>query len=115
MADTPGDDRTLSGDANGSDQHHIDVARAESQFNELYRALSRRSTHPHREGKEDDHSANEKDLEKSDDAPFDLREYLSSTNDANQRAGIAHKHVGVTWEGLSVEVAGGVDHKVSTR
>ncbi|KAI6015643.1 pleiotropic drug resistance ABC transporter [Pisolithus marmoratus] len=30
--------------------------------------------------------------------PFDLREYLTSSNDANQAAGIRHKHVGVTWE-----------------
>lgn len=113
MTDTPGDDLTLRGDVSpsgGSDSHHIDIVRAETQFNELYRALSARSQGDDAE----DHSANEKDVEKDAEAPFDLREYLSSSNDAHQRAGIAHKHVGVTWDNLRVEVAGGVDHKVRT-
>jgi len=67
----------------------IDVALAKSEFSELSRQLSRRS-----------HSASAStincepgELEKgaaSDDA-FDFREYLTSSNDANQRAGIKHK------------------------
>ena len=54
------------------------------------------------------------DIEKGADVnePFDLREYLSSSNDANEAAGIKHKHVGVTWEDLEVEVVGSADMKV---
>ena len=43
---------------------------------------------------------------------FDLREYLTSSNDANAAAGIKHKHVGVTWEDLEVSGIGGDDNKV---
>ncbi|KAI0321644.1 ABC-2 type transporter-domain-containing protein [Amylostereum chailletii] len=57
-----------------------------------------------------------KDIEKAGDAsPFDLREFLSSSNDANQRAGIKHKHVGVTWEDFEVQVVGGANSKVYVR
>ncbi|KAI0673630.1 ABC-2 type transporter-domain-containing protein [Trametes maxima] len=43
---------------------------------------------------------------------FDLRAYLTSSHEANERAGIAHKHVGVTWENLEVEGIGGAGHKL---
>jgi ATP-binding cassette subfamily G (WHITE) protein 2 (SNQ2) len=86
---------------------HVDIASAEAKFNELARELSR-------------HSELEKptaDVEKGDGAEnggaFDLREYLTSSNDANDAAGIKHKHVGVTWENLQVDVMGGLDSKVS--
>jgi len=56
------------------------------------------------------------DLEKGHDGDrqetFDLREYLTSSNDANSAAGIKHKHVGVTWEVLEVSGIGGGDNKV---
>lgn len=56
------------------------------------------------------------DLEKGHDGDrretFDLREYLTSSNDANSAAGIKHKHVGVTWEDLEVSGIGGGDNKV---
>ena len=56
------------------------------------------------------------DLEKGHDGDrqetFDLREYLTSSNDANSAAGINHKHVGVTWEDLEVSGIGGEDNKV---
>ncbi|OBZ78638.1 Brefeldin A resistance protein [Grifola frondosa] len=41
-----------------------------------------------------------------------LREYLTSSNSASERAGLLHKHVGVTWENLQVDVFGGANHKV---
>ena len=56
-----------------------------------------------------------KDIEKGvsdSERPFDLREYLTSSNDANERAGIKHKHVGVTWEDFHVDVFGGSNFKV---
>ncbi|KAI0800819.1 ABC-2 type transporter-domain-containing protein [Fomes fomentarius] len=62
-------------------------------------------------------SWSEKDLEKGSEpqARFNLREYLTSSNDTYQSAGIKHKHVGVTWENLQVDVAGGVGQKAFVR
>ncbi|OSD06180.1 hypothetical protein PYCCODRAFT_1384259 [Trametes coccinea BRFM310] len=112
MADSPGDDRTLRGDATPlPDSHHVDVAAAEAQFHELERALSVRS----RQADSDDHPIKERDLEageKREETAFDLKAYLSSSNDAYQKAGLAHKHVGVTWENLQVDVVGGVGQKI---
>lgn len=111
MAETPGDDRTLydvrtvEGEI---DAHHVDVREAEQTFNELSKTLSRRSE---KANKHDSAISNVSDPEKAEE-PFDLREYLTSSNDANQSAGIKHKHVGVTWENLQVEVNGGADFKV---
>ena len=117
MADTPGDDHTLRPDE--VDNHHIDVQEAEGLFNELSKTLSRHSGH----GTERPDpssiapSGPRKDIEKGDfddeDTRFDLREYLQSSNDANQAAGIKHKHVGVTWKDLEVRAFGGDDDKVS--
>ncbi|RPD82151.1 hypothetical protein L226DRAFT_497300 [Lentinus tigrinus ALCF2SS1-7] len=111
MADTPADDRTLRGDATPlPDSHHVDIAQAEAQFNELQRVLSIRSQQADSERTQ---SANEKDVEKGEPhEEFDLREYLSSTSAAADRAGLAHKHVGVTWENLQVEGVGGIGHKI---
>ncbi|KIJ66534.1 hypothetical protein HYDPIDRAFT_86385 [Hydnomerulius pinastri MD-312] len=94
----------------------VDIKQAEQTFNELARTLSRRShtaAQPsHQTSKTV--SISSADLEKGEQAeqPFDLREYLTSSNDANQAAGIKHKHVGVTWEDLEVKVIGGADHKI---
>ena len=115
MADTPGDDRTLRGDATPlvvGDAHHVDIAQATAQFNELQRTLSIRSQ---RANSDTTRSAHEKDLEKGgqhDEETFDLRAYLTSSNEQSQAAGISHKHVGVTWENLEVEGFGGIGHKV---
>jgi len=66
-------------------------------------------------------SENLEDIEKglpNSDGPFDtfnLRECLTSSNEANKAAGIQPKHVGVTWEDLQVTVGGSIDHKVRSR
>lgn len=96
---------------------HIDIDKAEDTFNELARQLSRHSNARAEHSRQTSRTASVHtgaDLEKGDiaDRPFDLREYLTSSNDANQAAGIKHKHVGVTWEHLEVKVIGGADHKV---
>ena len=95
---------------------HVDVEKAEDTFNELARQLSRQSVRLDR-SKQTSRTASvyNGDLEKGDEAekPFDLHDYLMSSNDANQAAGIKHKHVGVTWEDLEVRVIGGADHKAS--
>lgn len=115
MSDTPADDRTLSGDVSTPrhDAHHVSVAEAEAAFHQLERVLSVRS----RSSKTENTSVhgNEKDLEKLQPAEesFNLREYLASSADANQQAGIKHKHVGVTWENLRVDVFGDANYKVS--
>ncbi|KAK0208987.1 ABC-2 type transporter-domain-containing protein [Desarmillaria ectypa] len=95
---------------------YVDVDRAEQEFNALSRQLTIRS-----EGGAENKkwkTTSVKDLEKgvseaiAEESRFDLREYLTSSNDANQNAGIKHKHVGVTWEDLQVDVIGGVDSKI---
>jgi len=117
--DTPGDDHTLvavsRGEPEADNGHHIDIRSAEATFNQLSRALTQQSIERRSSPSS---SGNEKDPEKgghpgdSQEEPFDLREYLSSSNDANQSAGIKHKHVGVTWENLQVEVFGSADFKI---
>lgn len=93
--------------------HHVDVARAESAFNDLSRQLTIRSEAAMSTTKSTDSTAATKDVEKGTDSDrFDLHEYLTASNDANQRAGIKHKNVGVVWENLQVEVAGGMNSKI---
>lgn len=43
---------------------------------------------------------------------LDLREYLTSSNDAKAATGIKHKHPEVSWEDLEVSGIGGDDNKV---
>jgi len=60
--------------------------------------------------------SSEKDVEKgplNSHEPFNLRDYLTSSNEANKAAGIPPKHVGVTWEDLQVVIQENKDDKVS--
>ncbi|ETW86786.1 ABC transporter [Heterobasidion irregulare TC 32-1] len=111
MSETPFDAHTLQNEPlDQSDAHHVDVQEAENAFHTLSRRLTRRHNHST--------TSREYDPEKaapSDEEPFDLREYLSSSNDANEKAGIKHKHVGVTWEDLQVEIAGSAFTKLTLR
>ena len=98
----------------------IDVSRAENEFNSFALELSEESRRERAEslksGRSNKKHLSESDIEAAaDDQPFDLREYLTSSNDKNQEAGIKHKHVGVTWEDLQVDVFGGINHKVRYR
>jgi hemerythrin-like domain-containing protein len=70
---------------------HIDVRRAEEEFNTLSRQLSDRSANTIKESTDSFHDS-EKGLD-ADEEYFNLREYLTSSNDANQKAGIKHKVV----------------------
>ena len=65
----------------------IDVLRAEEDFNTLSRQLTKRSANSIRKSIDSDP---EKGLD-VDEEYFNLREYLTSSNDANQKAGIKHK------------------------
>ncbi|KAF8899244.1 ABC-transporter [Infundibulicybe gibba] len=92
----------------------VDVHRAEQEFNALSRRLSARSDQAkQRDSKSTLNTTHDVEKGVSDGSHvFNLRDYLSSSNDANQKAGIKHKHVGVTWENLQVEVAGGINSKI---
>ncbi|TFK26772.1 ABC-transporter [Coprinopsis marcescibilis] len=105
MANTPAETVTLYDQSSSASEsrHPTDdtVTRAEAEFNELSRQLTSLSQ---RAGK-----ASGDDLEKAvpgndNGEYFDLKEYLTSSNDAHQQAGIKHKKVGVIWEDLQVEV-----------
>ncbi|KAF9270866.1 hypothetical protein L218DRAFT_889741 [Marasmius fiardii PR-910] len=115
MADTPGDAATLYEGSRPVSAGGVDVKRAEQQFEQLSRSLSNRFSIKDK-GTSANSAQTVHDLEKAEsgsgeEEQFDLREYLTSSNDANQQAGIRHKHVGVTWEGLQVDVVGGAESK----
>lgn len=82
----PWPDSTSVNEVNSS---HINVRRAEEEFNTLSRQLSNRSANTIRKSTVSSHDP-EKGLEE-DEEIFNLREYLTSSNDANQKAGIKHK------------------------
>lgn len=116
MAETPASDTATLATLNDDTKRNptnVDIRQAEAEFTQLQRQLSRPGYGDHAQPS----SPLPKDLEKapSDDVEpeerFDLREYLTSSNDANQAAGIKHKHVGVTWEDLQVIGIGGEDNK----
>lgn len=100
MTDTP-DANTLYGDKRSNGQlstsyvqssEHVDVFRAEQEFNALSRQLTVQSQNPQPNSKTSSATAIQ-DAEKGEDGttPFNLRDYLSSSNDANEQAGIKHK------------------------
>ena len=93
-------------------QDHVAVAQAENDFDQVQRSLNT----PKISDEVTFRDSSPVDLEKGHDGDrqetFDLREYLTSSNDANSAAGIKHKHVGVTWEDLEVSGFGGGDNKV---
>jgi ATP-binding cassette, subfamily G (WHITE), member 2, SNQ2 len=96
----------------------VNVDQAKTEFHELSRQLTQGTvTGDNERGIQSAPTCASVDLEKGHDTsdseqPFDLREYLTSSNDANEAAGIKHKHVGVIWEDLHVDVIGGSNFKV---
>jgi len=84
----------------------VDVGQAEHDFQELSRQLSRQLSN--RENGNEKSSFNNSartsgDLEKAEaKEAFDLREYLQSSTDANQNAGIKHK-VRARWQFLGIQ------------
>jgi len=120
----------------------VDVDHAIEEFNLLSQRLcvqsESESRMPHSETASAKTFVSSHDIEKGDlkdePTPFNLRAYLTSSNDANQAAGIKHKvwnrlssasistnsrplekHVGVLWEDLQVDVVGRSDQKVRSQ
>ncbi|KAB2576650.1 ABC transporter G family member 11 [Lasiodiplodia theobromae] len=94
----------------------INVARAEHDFQELSRELSRLSRSQSKK-----HKAGATDIEKvasvseeSDQEPFDLEAVLRGRRGEEEEAGIKSKKVGVIWDGLTVRGIGGVKNYVKT-
>ena len=116
MTDTPPSDTTTLNGAN-----RVDVLQAEAEFTQLRRVLSSsnsgdraiRAQSPTLQPEYLPHDLEKAPGDVEAEERFDLREYLSSSNDASQAAGIKHKHVGVTWDDLEVIGIGGEDNKVS--
>lgn len=93
-------------------QDHVVVAQAETDFGLVEQSLNTPKV-PNKVVSNDSDSIDpEKGRDGDRQETFDLREYLTSSNDANSAAGIKHKHVGVTWENLEVSGIGGEDNKV---
>ena len=102
MAETPGDGATLYEkpsqasfiSRSASHSQGIDVVQAEQEFYELSRQLSGTRPMGNQNSAVTVNASNNEDVEKKGqekERPFDLREYLASSNDANQEAGIKHK------------------------
>ncbi len=99
-------DGPLSENPSSPNEHgQVNVDDAKAAFAELERRLSITAHHS-------ESGMSIVDPEKGGPDRFDLREYMRSTNAANTVNGISHKHVGVTWSGLSVVVAGFESQKV---
>ncbi len=73
--------------AEASSDRHVDVADAERQFNELERQLS---------------SSQGKDSDLEKHQPFDLREWLTGTQEQADQMGNRRKKLGVSWTDLRV-------------
>ena len=104
---------TSSGDAH----HGVSVKRAEADFAQLERELSRvrsaESTATKRRATDMEKAI---DADASTDAgePFDLETTLRGGLDAERDAGIRPKHIGVYWDGLTVKGFASTENYVDT-
>ncbi|KAF2021330.1 hypothetical protein BU24DRAFT_19386 [Aaosphaeria arxii CBS 175.79] len=102
----------------------VNVARAEAEFAELNRELSRTSNLSRRisrvQSRQSHKNTASQDVEKapasddSSDEPFDLQAVLRGNRDEEEAAGIKSKRIGVVWDGLTVSGIGGVKNYVKT-
>lgn len=95
MADTPADAATLYDEKQQDSRpgsSGIDVVRAENEFHALSRSLSKQSANNKQRLSTTTIASHDVEKANVDAAEqFDLRDYLTSSNDANQNAGIKHK------------------------
>lgn len=93
----------------------VSIHRAESDFAELRRELSRisrRASHPN--GHRDPEKGDGQIDSSSEEDQFDLEGALRGDLDAEREAGIRPKHIGVYWDGLTVKGVGGQTNYVKT-
>jgi ATP-binding cassette, subfamily G (WHITE), member 2, SNQ2 len=102
----------------------VDIKRAESDFAELSKELSRTSNISRRlsrvQSRQSRKDQTVADIEKADiaasdvssDEAFDLEKTLRGSRDEEEAAGIKSKRIGVVWEGLTVSGVGGVKNYV---
>ncbi|KAK4458061.1 putative ATP-binding transporter [Cladorrhinum samala] len=93
----------------------VSIHRAESDFAELRRELSRisrRASHPGGHG--DPEKGDGQIDSSSEEDQFDLEGALRGDLDAEREAGIRPKHIGVYWDGLTVKGIGGQTNYVKT-
>jgi ATP-binding cassette subfamily G (WHITE) protein 2 (SNQ2) len=105
----------------------VNIHRAEADFAELSKELSRTSNISRRLSRVQSNKQNSKDhaladVEKtaidgseSSDEPFDLEATLRGSRDEEEEAGIKSKRIGVMWDGLTVSGIGGVKNYVKVR
>ncbi|KAJ4311874.1 ATP-binding cassette transporter snq2 [Neodidymelliopsis sp. IMI 364377] len=102
----------------------IAVQRAEAEFAQLSKELSRTSEISRRMSRVQSHHSRKNhttDVEKavdgssvSSDEQFDLEKTLRGNRDEEEAAGIKSKRIGVVWDGLTVSGIGGVKNYVKT-
>lgn len=101
----------------------IAVQRAEAEFAQLSKELSRTSEISRRMSRVQSHRSHKNqitsDIEKGVDGssvssvePFDLEKTLRGNRDEEEAAGIKSKRIGVVWDGLTVSGIGGVKNYV---
>lgn len=100
----------------------VNVERAEAEFAELSKELSRVSQHSRRLSRTQSRQKGDvgEDVEKapeseaSDEGLFDLETTLRGNKGLEEEAGIKSKRIGVVWENLTVSGIGGVKNYVKT-
>lgn len=97
----------------------VDVKRAEADFAELSKQLSRTSQHSRALSRSQSRQQHETkdDIEKaasSDESeePFDLERTLRGAKREDEEAGIKSKRIGVVWDNLTVSGVGGIKNFV---
>ncbi|KIW01615.1 uncharacterized protein PV09_07086 [Verruconis gallopava] len=106
--------------------HGVNVKRAEADFAELSRELSKSSaqagrisrvqskrSHSKLKDEEKDVVVSSSDSEETDE-PFDLEATLRGNKGEEEASGIKTKRIGVIWDGLTVSGLGGVKNYVKT-
>lgn len=98
----------------------VNIERAEAEFAELSKELSRTSqlsrritrTQSRQKGDAIPDVEKAPESEGSDDEPFDLEVVLRGNKSEEEAAGIKSKHIGVVWDNLTVSGIGGVKNYV---
>ncbi|KAF2096243.1 hypothetical protein NA57DRAFT_67762 [Rhizodiscina lignyota] len=122
----PDNELDLENAERAQEKDGVNVARAEADFAELSKELSRvsqssqRLARIHSRQSQKSRKGGAADVEKAADdsesslEPFDLESTLRGTKAEEEAAGIKAKRIGVLWDGLTVSGVGGVKNFVKT-